>query len=298
MANTIVNNENSFLQWVNAGAASISYGCIVRCDDPEQPCLPIFNLEDYEFQVYVEDPAAGWAEALTLGVYIGGTVPSNPVVPGYFHETYSGRVIELSSGDKVVSYIPNAEFVSDLCAAGLDDGQCILFVLYNSGTGTVAAYSNCLKYFADPCFTRRIRYTNGKNAFGFYYEDDPLGTGATYYNKARVFMTMHSPQFPTEKRVFTLSTGITKKLSSVVRKQYQVLVDYQTEQFHQAFTMALEHDTFTVRDDEEEDYTEYVCMDDNQYNIEWQDEPGRYIGIGRATFALQTTPFNNQNSYC
>lgn len=298
MANTIVNNPNCLIQFTDPSAQPPTGDCAVGCNDTLQPCLPIYNLEDYEFQVYIDSPAAGWAEALTLGVYIGGTAPSSPVNSGDFHETYTGGVIELDSGDKVVSYIPNAEFVNDLCTADLDDGQCILFILYNSASGTVAAYSNCLNFVADPCYTRRIQYTNAKNSFGFYYEDDPLGTGATYFNKARVYMTLHSPQFPTDKTVFTLSTGITKKLSSVVRKKYDVLVDYQVVQFHQSLTMALEHDTFKVYDDEDEGYDEFVSMDDSQYNIEWQDEPGRYTNIGRATFSIQTTPFNNQNSYC
>jgi hypothetical protein len=76
------------------------------------------------------------------------------------------------------------------------------------------------------------------------------------------------------------------------------LMDYQVEQFHQAMAIALEHDFFHIWDDTEAEWQQRMNMDDDEYDVKWNEQPGKYMGVAQSEFKLRVTPYNNVNSNC
>jgi hypothetical protein len=305
MANTIVNNPNSLIQFEQISAQPEPSPCYSGCDDllprgaGDPPCLPIYSLRDLAFQITVEDPSETFFDDLAVGIYIGGDCPSSPVTDANFFESFNFDVIYLADGTGVATIdLGNETIAEDLCEAGTTEGQCIRIVLFDSSTDDVRACSNCFTYTSNICYTKRIRYTNLENAFGFYYEDDPLGAYVTFYNKARVFITLHSPMNPEQKTGFLDSTGNWMNLQSRFDEDYRVLVDYQVHQFHRSLQVAMGHDTFEIYDEDEDEYNGYFKPQDIEYERKWLEEPGKYLGVCQAELTLRVTPFFNQNSNC
>lgn len=114
-----------------------------------------------------------------------------------------------------------------------------------------------------------------------------------FTNRVRLPLQLHSPQFPEERDVFRKANGATQTISVVVRKQYEMEVDWIPENWHQALKIALAHDEIIL---EGERYLGGISQD-GDYNIEWQDSPLRYP-TAKAAVKVQVTPFDATNSNC
>lgn len=297
---TIINNPNSFIQFNGGGSIEIDAEAAVipcgACIPEGDPCLPIHDLRDISFQILVTGATADLWEAIALGISVNGC-PAGPVDEDTFIEERDGSAYELEDGSAVIVF-DFAVFEGPLpvLCDELEDGDCITFVLFDIGLNTVYACSQCFVFHRDTCYTRLVKYRCSENSFGFYYEEQILSGYTQFYNRARLYLTINSPQFPSDREVFTLSDGTKLKLAEVIEKESEVLTEYYGAQWHQAMKVAISHDLFYVYDDLTETYQELHC--DSDYPIEWIDEPGHYTGQGQAQFKLKTTPFYNENMNC
>jgi hypothetical protein len=114
-----------------------------------------------------------------------------------------------------------------------------------------------------------------------------------FLNRIRLPMQLHSAQFPEERTVFRKANGVTKTLSVVIRKQYEVETDYLPERWHQRLTIALAHDNITW----EGDHFLGGVSKDGDYNIQWPDGVLHYP-TAKAECKVQVTPFDATNSNC
>lgn len=114
-----------------------------------------------------------------------------------------------------------------------------------------------------------------------------------FLNRVRLPMQLHSAQFPEERTVFRKANGVTKTLSVIIRKQYDVETDFLPEILHQRLTIALAHDNITWEGDR---YLGGVSKD-GDYNIQWPDGVLHYP-TAKAECKVQATPFDATNSNC
>lgn len=106
-------------------------------------------------------------------------------------------------------------------------------------------------------------------------------------------MQLHSAQFPEERQVFRKANGVTKTLSVVVRKTYEVETDFIPEMWHQRLKIALAHDNISWEGDR---YLGGVTQD-GDYNIQWPEGVLHYP-TAKAECKVQVTPFDATNSNC
>lgn len=106
-------------------------------------------------------------------------------------------------------------------------------------------------------------------------------------------MQLHSAQFPEERTVFRKANGVTKTLSVIVRKTYEVETSFLPELWHQRLKIALAHDTITWEGDH---YLGGVSQD-GDYNIQWPEGVLHYP-TAKAECKVQVTPFDATNSNC
>lgn len=114
-----------------------------------------------------------------------------------------------------------------------------------------------------------------------------------FKQRIRLPMQLHSAQFPEERTVFRKANGITKTLSVVVRKTYEVETDYLPEILHQRLKIALAHDEISWEGDR---YLGDVVQD-GDYSIQWPDGVLHYP-TAKAECKVQVTPFDATNSNC
>lgn len=300
MANDIRDNANNFILWEPSSAQPETTPCYTGCDEIVRPCLPIFSLTDLAFQLVIDDTDATFSENLGVAVYLGGDCPTGSISDHTddILQSWDLPFYALDTDEYLLQFdFDDVSITEDLCESGdINDGECVRIVLYDTSSEAIRFCSNCFTYQEDICYTKVIRYTNLEDAFGLYY-DSTYGFG-TVYNRVRLYLTCHSPTWPKEKTVFKKSDGSYQKLASRVDKQYQVLVDYQVEDFMQALTIALEHDQFWLYDDQDDAWEERMAMEDDEFEPQWDERPGQFKRHAQTTFVLRVTPFDNLNSNC
>ncbi len=114
-----------------------------------------------------------------------------------------------------------------------------------------------------------------------------------FKNRVRIAMQLHSAQFPSERSVFRKANGQTKTQSIVVRKTYELEVDFYNEEIHQRLVIALSHDNITL---EAERFLGDISQD-GDYAIEWP-EGVSHFPQAKASTKVQVTPFDATNSNC
>jgi|SRR6476620_1970797 len=114
-----------------------------------------------------------------------------------------------------------------------------------------------------------------------------------FKNRVRLAVQLHSAQFPEERKVFRKANGQSKTLSVVIRKTYELEVDFYPESIHQRLKIALAHDLVTV---EGEKYLGDISQD-GDYGIDWPEGVLHYPAA-KANVKVQATPFDATNSNC
>lgn len=292
---TIRNIHNSFVQFAGdivEGSNPERDICFSGCDDTVSVCLPLHDITDVAFQILLIDSDAPFRSDLGVGLYNGTDCPEE-ITDSELIESWTGgdlQFIEITQS--IYLLIFDVEEALNLCDE-LEDGACLKLVIFDASENVVWGCSNCFTFAENTCYTKQLKYGNLEDAFGFYYD---LYT--TFYNRIRLRITTHSPKFPTEKRVFRLSDGSYKRLSAVMAKEYDSLLDYMDENMHQSMAVALQHDLFYLYNDETKSYEKRMEDEDAEYDIDWNEEPGHYTGLAQASVKLKVDPFYNENSNC
>ena len=182
----------------------------------------------------------------------------------------------------------------------LDDAECAqsvsMQITINSDT-TQILYPGCFVKVCNPCFTRRVRYTNNDNAFGFYYYD-VNGTAVPNANHIiRLNIYLQNPQIKSADQVYRKATGEYVTLSSIMEEEFDMIIDRMNAKQHRCLTVGLKHDSFQVFSDETNTYETYNNQGQD-YAIDWQNKPGINLPDATAKTKLKLSPFYNVNSNC
>lgn len=297
MANDIVNLPNSFIIWCNEAADT--------CNDYNGVVLPIHDINDIQCMLKVETTDTDYLDGLSFyllrGDYdIGEAITATDIV-----FTYSFQYASLGGGDYAVVLLDESCTAGDLAATtyGATENECLTLVVSRTGAGTVLCKSlQRFRYVSDTCFTNVIRYGCADNAFGFYYEEVNTTIGTSYYNQIRIPITLHSPRPVTEKSGFRKSDGRFMTLSATKSKEWEVETDYLSDYLHQCIDAAIDHDTVYIFEAIVSgcDYTgsEYYRDEADKYDIQWDEQPGRHLGVAKAKTKLRTNPYYSNNNNC
>lgn len=113
-----------------------------------------------------------------------------------------------------------------------------------------------------------------------------------FLNRIRLPIKISRPQFPEEREVFRKANGVSKTISVVVRKTYEMETALMPARIHERLKIALVHDVVNIENDK---YLGGVTQA-GDYSIQWpefQDFP-----VSKATATLEVTPFNASNNNC
>lgn len=122
--------------------------------------------------------------------------------------------------------------------------------------GGVSYISDLIELKTTHSGTNLLSWTNDSNAFGFDY------TSLTHY--LRVDSKLRNPVYEKEdKEVFVFSNGTRKNLRSLTVKTQLLIVSEIPEYLHDALSIGIEHDTFTING------TEYI-NEETEYSPSWR----------------------------
>lgn len=177
-------------------------------------------------------------------------LPANSVADISFfvnaEEPFRTGIIKEKTGDvwiNPVTYRAGGVWV-DLALAGKDlkdilrCGECFRIVLIKTVSDTLISGSNALMYVCDTEYTSVIEYDLFDPAFGW---DCPLGV-----NRVRLPVYLDKPQFIKEQEIYKRRNGTSKVLFSEIGKQYELNVDYMSEEMHEKLIVALSCDNVTI----------------------------------------------------
>lgn len=199
----------------------------------------------------------------------------------------------------VVDGIKNAAFIrtheylghielstEDAEVIGLKDGMCFYLETEADAHGRVFR-SNNIKYYEKKDGLAFIQYWCDEDAFGF-----PWGLlgGDTYAVTAYVPMRLHSPQFNQADEIYTTLSGKNIVLYSELNKEYEVEVDYLTDELHRKLLVALSCDYLYVDGE--------LLTKSDKYDIDWgnADTLGSGEKIAKAKFKLKSNIVNRNSN--
>lgn len=288
MAFSIINAEQSFIRF-NAETVNTCYSC------SDKSCIPVNYSDTFAFQFHITATELELDELLALASGFGITLftsdyaPVQVISPSNIDYT----IIRLLPTELLVTISVDFAELEDF--EGCDQQMFMMLDLLkffeteeDIDNEIVATFnSNCLIYTCDLCYTTHITYRNNEDAYGFIY-----CLGEDFVNKVRLPFYLSGAQFPDEEEIYFKSNGQARILSSITRKEYQLRTDSIPEWMHEAFKLALSHDSVTITGNV---YSGEIRKNGN-YRVEWDDFPGRYIGQGTTT--VNATPFNKKNTMC
>ena len=288
MAFSIINAEQSFIRF-DAETVNTCYSCT------DKACIPVNYSDTFAFQFHITATELELDDLLLLAAGFGITLftsdstPVQVISPSNIDYT----IIRLSPTELLVTLSVDFAELEDF--EGCDQQMFMMLDLlkfFETETDIdneiLATFnSNCLIYTCDLCYTTHITYRNNEDAYGFVY-----CLGDDFVNKVRLPFYLSGAQFPDEEEIYFKSNGQARILSSITRKEYQLQTDSIPEWMHEAFKLALSHDSVTISGNV---YSGEIRKNGN-YRVEWDEFPGRYIGQGTTT--VNATPFNKKNTMC
>jgi hypothetical protein len=117
--------------------------------------------------------------------------------------------------------------------------------------------SDCISIKDSHECTVQLTWTNDENAYGFDY------TGVSFTQSLRVEAKLWQPKYSKEKNVFKDSIGNRIILKSETSKEELLTVGEMPQYLHDALSIGLEHDTFSV------DAVQYV-NEETEYTPKWR----------------------------
>lgn len=276
--------QYSFVQMTHLNAA--------QCPSMVDPCLPIYELEDIQFQVFavVNGDDSNWFEKqFTAGdltfkytVYAKICFDCEEELTSLEPFEYSAHWTKISDEDGQQLWAGRFYFSGDNTTFNnIEPGVCWNLCFYRvqvpvSAPNTIIGITSinkgctytCFQKINDPCFTTKFRYTNNEDAFNFLYEDSGL-----IFNQVRVSAYLRDMQLPSQQKVNTRSNGVKKKLFERIEEDYELVIDWMPKQMQKAFKVMLSHDDILLTNTNEgfNSFQRFVC--EEKYDIKWPEIP-------------------------
>lgn len=270
------------------------------CNLDEQDVLPILKPDDLAFQfvVELENTTAGWA---VVNKIMSEPVSNVELFIEYGEAGESSIIHNLTTedgglftryriaGNKIL-YTWNTPFTG--MNEYLECGKCyrlgIKLVTEDETVvlNEITAVSNKIIRSCDNgCYTSVLQYSNEEDYADFYYCDD-----TSVINRVRLPFYLTKPKTSEDKATYRLSNGAIKQTRSLLTKEYTVVTDLMTEDFHDKIVVALAHDFVKIETEKNEGF--FSKKED--YDIEWVEGNCK----APATFKVIESEFILKNNNC
>lgn len=280
MGYTINSPRNSFVKFASAEQLN---DC---CEDQQEFCIPVINENDLVFQIIVTADTAEEFNTLwsapdnNASLFIVDQPEGNTIVN---LESQSLYFQKFRTGEKQITYFWNNPFNG--LSAAVSCNQCfyLSFIITEPNPQTV--FSNCLIRKCESCYTTVLEYYCSDDYDQFNYCNVTNG-----FNRVRLPIYLHQPQFIEEAAKYRRSSGDIKVTKSVITKEYQVVTEFFPEHLHEKLKVALSHDHVSV---DSESYSGGIYASNN-YEIEWNED----MCVAQAKFKATATPYIIRNNNC
>ena len=258
-------------------------------------CLPVYNLNDLEFQLFAT--VTGSDKGLFFALQINGFITTDCSILDNSHANYTAIWTKVTTGAYSNPDIWHGKFVyaSNNGFSSLSDQECFyisFIVAPHTESGFHVCSYTCFKKIVDDCFTSVLGYRNNEDAFYFDYSD------TIFFNRVRLPLYLHSPTFAQEEKSYSKSDGSTVKRMHRIWKDYKVKTDYIINDWHEKFNIATAHDALFIE-------CSYVGLNNVQFirtekiEIGWMEEDSPNINVAQAKTILRiASPLQNINSNC
>jgi hypothetical protein len=245
---------------LNIGGTSKSYGGVtVTRSQFEQILFDDFGVEMID-DYFVRD--------LYISVIISATFTGSPV-------TFNGTTPP----------VWHQGFVS-VSGEALPAGDSYTYALLNSDN-SLLGYSNEFVIVDDPEYTSIVTYSCNEDGFGFVYGNS---------NKVRLPFYLLRPQHLKKRTVLRQSDGVSKVLSALLEKEYELTTEQMPEVFHECMAAMLSHDNISIECPNIRESPVKVIESDS-YQAQWEDEADRILHA-KAKGKLKVSTFGYSNSNC
>jgi hypothetical protein len=255
---TINVSEHSF---VTFGQGQITPTCAYD----KTACLPVLEMDDVQFQMYVDVSIGGQygnfptpilgdginhgtqlylapcddctipTEIATAPDFGGHVAKLDTWIPVPGTEIYVNDYIDWSG---LWNYIQGNHVIGDcfkICLCKRDPAE--------GGGGEwvdtiLGCMDGCFELINDECYTTVLRFRSNNDELCFYYSQD-----ANYIQSIRLPMYFRDVQYPSTSTGYQKSDGTWVKLSERIQEEWTLTTDWLEARTHKALKIALAHDT-------------------------------------------------------
>lgn len=263
-----------------------------NCNDAEKPCLPMFELEDLQFQLIAE---VDGADKDTFPIQpIHGSITLDCEVGLLSEENWTATWVKVETGvdanpDIYIGYfVYNIGNIWEL----INVNQCFGILIYSGGTN-FGCMDTCFYKVDNECSppTSVIDYSADSNMFGFNYT-------AVIPNRIRLELYLHSPTNAIEEKSYSKSNGSSVMLMQRIWKDYQVKTNYFPEEWLERFVVATAHPDVRITC-AYSGLTQDPFIRTEKVDINWQEENIPFFQLAQGKTVLRLASVRaNINSNC
>jgi hypothetical protein len=256
-----LNYDNFYLTDINIGGTSKTYNRTVTREEFADILLTDFGL-DIEEDYILRDVDAS---CIITATYSGSPTTFAGSINAVWHQGYmhiTGQ--DLTGTPKQFTYVL------------LDDAS------------TVIGYSNLFTIVEEEEYSSLVAYSCNESGFGFTYPN--------CINIVRLPFYLLRPNHQKKRTVNRQSNGVTKVLSALVEKEYEIATEQMPEVFHECMTVMLSHDNLIIDCPNVREKPVNVIESDS-YAAQWENEEERQL-VAKGKGKVKVSTFGYSNSNC
>lgn len=293
---TINTSEHSFV--------TFGHGNLENCAYDRRVCLPIIDMDDVQFQMYVDVSIEGQysnfptpilGDGITSGIQLFLCVCEDCTIPTPITTApdFGNFVAKLDTWNLVpgseiyVNGVIDWEGVTNWLTQNYAVGDCFQLCLCKREPDgpewidtVIGCMDGCFKWIDDACYTTSMQFRSNNDELCFYYTQDE-----NYYQAIRLPMYFRDPQYPSQSTGYQKSDGTWVKLSERIQEEWTLTTDWLEAKHHKALKFALSHDTVIVANNMS---INGKITSQNNYQIQWENKTRPYP-LAKGTCKVNTT---------
>lgn len=206
-------------------------------------------------------------------------------------ENLQDYTIGTDKGDITITFYRGLEYVeitndqeTDFATAGIavEDCYCVAVIIPDVDD---PVFSNLFRRKNDTTWMTFVSYGNNEDVYDFHYPNNAV------LNRNWLPLYQRKPKYPETRKVYIKSDKSYKTLSASIEKEYENLVEFMPDEFHDRLVVALSHDNIHFTSSK----IDADVFKKGDYNIEWGEDDT--LESAQAIFVVNAQ-FEGRNSNC
>jgi hypothetical protein len=206
-------------------------------------------------------------------------------------ENLQDYTIATDKGDITIAFYRGLEYVeitndqeTDFNSAGVAVEDCYSLAILIPGIDD-PIFSNIFRRKNNTTWLTFVSYGNNEDVYDFHYPNNAV------LNKNWLPLYQRKPKYPETRKVYIKSDKSYKTLSASIEKEYENLVEFMPDEFHDRMVVALSHDNIHFASSK----IDADVFKKGDYDIDWQENDT--LESAQAIFAINIQ-FEGRNSNC